>query len=201
LFKGGVRGALVNNFIYNPGQRAIHYNLQELEWGDIAPLPGRMTAIGNVLRAGPSTPVGAPMFMIGGEGDLELYNHDNIAVDRFGAPSPMMGTYTTGTTKIVEVDNPLDLPDGLVVLSAQEVERRVLPEVGARPWDRDANDVRVLADVAEGRGTIIDTQEEVGGYPVMAETRRSFDPSLWDLDTMEPASPEALDSASKARGT
>ena len=33
LFKGGVRGAIVNNFIYNPGTRAVHYNLQPLEWG------------------------------------------------------------------------------------------------------------------------------------------------------------------------
>jgi hypothetical protein len=59
----------------------------------------------------------------------------------------------------------------------------------------------VLANAAEGRGWIIDSQEEVGGYPQMLETRRPFDPSLWNLETMDPASPEALDSASQARGT
>ena len=32
LFKGGVRGAIVNNLIYDPGQRAIHYNLIAEEW-------------------------------------------------------------------------------------------------------------------------------------------------------------------------
>lgn len=201
LFKGGVHGALINNFIYNPGQRAIHYNLQELEWGENKPEHGRMTAIGNVLRAGPSTAPGTPMFMIGGEGDLELYSADNIAVDRFGVASPMAGSYTTGPTKIIEADGPLDLPEGLKPLPASEVERYVLAGVGARAWDRDANDVRLLADVAEGRGKIIDSQREVGGYPVMGATHRPFDASLWNLETMEPKSAAALDSGAKAKGT
>ena len=34
LFKGGVHGAIVNNLIYDPGQRAIHYdNPIAEEWG------------------------------------------------------------------------------------------------------------------------------------------------------------------------
>ena len=81
------------------------------------------------------------------------------------------------------------------------VEQQVLAQAGARPWDRDAHDVRVLANAAEGRGWIIDSQDEVGGYPVMSETRREFDPAQWNLDTMDPLTPDALDSASKARGT
>ncbi len=36
LFKGGVRGMIVNNLIYNPGPRALHYNLIAEEWGDHA---------------------------------------------------------------------------------------------------------------------------------------------------------------------
>lgn len=201
LFKGGVRGAMVNNFIYDPGPRAIHYNLQALEWGNVPFETGRMTLIGNVLRAGPSTPQGLPMVMIGGDGDLALYAADNIAVDAYGEPLPMFGRYTTGSAKIMESAAPLDLPEGLEPWPSGEVERRVLANAGARPWDRDAHDVRVLANAAEGRGWIIDSQEEVGGYPQMEETRRPFNPSLWDIETMDPLSPEALDSGSKARGT
>ena len=33
LFKGGVHGIIANNLIYNPGPRAIHYNLAPEEWG------------------------------------------------------------------------------------------------------------------------------------------------------------------------
>jgi len=81
------------------------------------------------------------------------------------------------------------------------VERWVLGNAGARPWDRDAHDTRVLADVAEGRGKIIDSEQEVGGYPRVEPTHRPFDASLWHLDTMAPADPKALDSSARSRGT
>ena len=59
----------------------------------------------------------------------------------------------------------MPLPAGLPVLSPQDVERFVLANAGARPWDRDGHDVRILANAAEGRGEIIDSQAEVGGIP------------------------------------
>tara|TARA_R110000824_G_scaffold233965_4_gene422283 strand:+ start:66 stop:1481 length:1416 start_codon:yes stop_codon:yes gene_type:complete len=201
LFKGGVHGAIVNNFIYNPGQRAIHYNLQELEWGDMPVQTGQMTVIGNVMRAGPSTLKGLPMIMFGGEGDLDLYANDNISVDRWGRDVPLLGRYTTGRARIVESASAIDLPDGVTPFQAQDVEHYVLANAGARPWDRDQHDVRVFADVAEGRGEIIDSQERVGGYPDYEPSARAFDPSLWDMETMKPARPEALDSGAKANGT
>ncbi|WDI30082.1 hypothetical protein PUV54_08940 [Hyphococcus flavus] len=201
LFKGGVHGAMINNFIYDPGPRAIHYNLQALEWGDVPFETGQMTLIGNVLRGGPSTPADLPMVMLGGDGDLALYMRDNVAVDEYGRPLPVTGRYTTSAAKIVEVAEPLDLPDNVTPWPSNLVEQHVLANAGARPWDRDAHDVRVLANAAEGRGWIIDSQEEVGGYPEMAETGREFDPSQWNLDTMEPRRPDVLDDGSKARGT
>jgi hypothetical protein len=61
--------------------------------------------------------------------------------------------------------------------------------------------VRILANVAEGRGEIIDSEAEVGGYPEVEPTRRPFDEDQWHLETMEPKSPEVLDSAASSRGT
>lgn len=201
LFKGGVHGTIVNNFIYNPGQRAVHYNMQALEWGTVPLIKGQMTAVGNVLRAGPSTFGPLSFLMIGGEGDLEYHGRDNIAVDRNGSPLPQIGRYTTGRARVIEMSDPVDWPEGLEAIPAIDVERWVLASVGARPWDRDYNDTRVLADVAEGRGSIIDSEAEVGGYPKMPETHRAFDPEQWNLDDMTPKTPEALDSGKKARGT
>ena len=80
LFKGGVHGAIVNNLIYDPGQRAIHYNLIAEEWGPHPYQVGMMSAVGNVLRAGVSTPPDLAFLEIGGDGDLEYYGRDNIAV-------------------------------------------------------------------------------------------------------------------------
>jgi pectate lyase len=201
LFKGGVRGAVINNFIYDPGARALHYNLQPLEWGAVPPLNGRMTAVGNVLRAGPSTQADIAFLMIGGGGDLDYHGRDNVAVDRLGRSLPMFGRYTTTAARIIEHSAPLDWPEGLEALSAVDVETWVLANAGARPWDRDAHDVRILADVAEGRGKIIDAEAEVGGYPQVKPTQRAFDPAQWDLSTMTPLSPDVLDNSASATGT
>jgi hypothetical protein len=201
LFKGGVRGAIVNNLIYDPGPRALHYNLMAEEWGDHPFETGQMVAVGNVLRGGPSTPPALAFMMIGGYGDVQFYGRDNVAVDQLGRPLPMLGRYTTSAARIIETRRPPVWPEGLEAMPARELERWVLANAGARPWDRDANDVRVIADVAEGRGRIIDTEAEVGGYPVAAETRRPFDPRDWDLRTMAPARAGALDRAARAKGT
>lgn len=201
LFKGGVWGQIVNNFIYDPGQRAVHYNLQALEWGAVPFQTGKMDLIANVMRGGLSTAAGLPLVMLGGDGDLALYSKGNLAVDWKGDPLPERGYYGTGRAKILDAEAPMPLPEGLPILAPQDVERFVLANAGARPWDRDGHDVRVLANAAEGRGEIIDSQAEVGGYPVMAQSNRAFDPDLWDLETMLPKVPEALDSSQKGRGT
>ncbi len=201
LFKGGVSGVIVNNLIYNPGPRALHYNLMAQEWGDRAPVTGRMVAIGNVLRGGVDTPREMAFLMLGGDGDLEFHGRDNIAVDRIGAPIALFGRYTTGPARIIERPRPMLWPEGLVAAPALSVERSVLRQAGARPWDRDAHDVRIIADVAEGRGRIIDSEAQVGGYPQQAETRRPFNADDWDLRTMTPRRAETLDSGAQARGT
>lgn len=201
LFKGGVRGAIVNNFIYNPGQRAVHYNLQGLEWGDVPPETGQIDLIGNVMRAGPSTAKNLPLFLFAGEGDVSLFESANIAVDRWGAPAPKRGRYTVSDAEVIEAGIAhMDL-SALPVRGANQVEAHILAHAGARPWDRDRHDVRVLADTAEGRGGIIDSQSQVGGYPTIKSTRRPFNSSLWNLSDMTPASPQALDNASGAKGT
>jgi hypothetical protein len=199
--KGGVHALVANNFIFDPGQRAMLYNLMALEWGDVPFEVGKLTAIGNVMRAGRSTESPIAMLMIGGNGDLEYYGRDNVAVDRIGEPLPLFGRYTTGPARIIEVSSPNVWWPGLPVMAAEDVERYVLENAGARPWDRDAHDVRVLSNASEGRGEIIDDQDQVGGYPRYEMTRKSFDPDDWDLETMMPKSPEVLDSKAKARGT
>ena len=186
LFKGGVHGAIINNLIYDPGQRAVHYNLIAAEWGDHPYQVGKISLIGNAMRAGPSTPSDVALFMLGGAGDVELYMKDNIAVDRIGRPLPMLGRYTTSPAKIIEVKNAPGLPEGVKPISAVDVENSVIANAGARPWERDEHDWRVIADTIEGRGKIIDSEQEVGGYPVQLATHQPFNPADWDLKYMTP---------------
>jgi pectate lyase len=182
LFKGGVRGAIINNLIYDPGQRAIHYNLIAEEWKDHAYQTGEMTVIGNVLRGGESTVAKLPLVTVGGSGDLALYERDNIAVDLFGNPLPMRGSYTNAPVKILKLA-PAAIP-GVTPMPASQVQDYVVRNAGAFNWQRDFHDARVVADTIEGRGFIIDTQTVWGGYPKDAMTTQPFDPARWDLATM-----------------
>lgn len=201
MFKGGVWGVIVNNLIFNPGQRAIHYNLMAEEWGSSPWQVGKMVAVGNVLRAGQDTPEGLPFLMIGGYGDLEYYGRDNIAVDRWGAALPMFGRYTTTPARIIQVKKAPFWPAGLEARPASAVQQWVLAEAGARPWDRDALDVQLISDVAEGRGNIIDSENDLHGYPDHKPTARPFVEADWNLDDMSPRRPGLLDAGAKARGT
>ncbi len=201
MFKGGVWGVIVNNLIFNPGQRAIHYNLMAEEWGSSPWQVGKMVAVGNVLRAGQDTPEGLPFLMIGGYGDLEYYGRDNIAVDRWGAALPMFGRYTTSPARIIQVKKAPFWPAGLEARPASAVQQWVLAEAGARPWDRDALDVQLISDVAEGRGNIINSENDLHGYPDHKPTARPFVEADWNLDDMSPRRPGLLDAGAKARGT
>lgn len=201
MFKGGVHGVVANNFIYNPGARAVHYNLMALEWGEVSFERGRMSVVGNVLRAGPSTESPIAFMMLGGHGDLDYFAEDNVAVDRVGNPLPQLGRYAVGPARILTLDEPPVWWPGLELQPSEEVERWVLENAGARPWDRDAHDVRILADAAEGRGRIIDNEGQVGGYPDPQPTRRPFDARQWNLENMMPKTEDALDSAESNRGT
>lgn len=188
LIKGGAQAAMINNVIYDPGKRAMHYNLMALEWAGHAYVTGEMTAVSNVMRGGPSTEAGLPFLMLGGDGDLRYYGRDNIAVDKFGNPLPMFGRYGETRARLIEAKKPVVWPEGINVLPARDVETHVLANAGARPWDRDADDIRVLFFIAEGRGEIIDDESEISSYPAPKPTKATFVEAEWDLNSMEPKS-------------
>ncbi len=189
LVKGGAQVLMINNLIYNPGHKAVHYNLMNLEWTGHPYVTGQITAVGNVMRGGFSTDPGLPFLTLGGDGDLEFYGRDNRAVDRFGVKLPMFGRYGETAARLIEAPAPLAKLDGYQILPSGEVETSVLQTAGARPWDRAPDDIRILFFVAEGRGEIIDDEHQVGqGYPHPEETRAVFDPLAWNLDTLTPKS-------------
>jgi hypothetical protein len=189
LLKGGVQAVMVNNLIYNPGHRAVHYNLMSLEWTGRGYVTGELTAVGNVMRGGNDTDPGLPFLMVGGDGDLKFYGRDNRAVDRHGNLLPEFGRYGETKAKLIRSSKPLADISALPVLPTDEVETSLLKSAGARPWDRAPDDIRILFFVAEGRGDIIDDEREVApGYPNPTETRAPFDDAAWDLATMQPRS-------------
>ena len=156
---------VVNNLIYDPGPRALHYNLIAEEWGDHARQTGRMTAIGNVLRAGPSTP-GIHRFH-----DARRLRRARVVRGRQHRGRQARSAHCRNSAvtprrpvQLVSIERP-QLPGGVKLLPAADVQDAVIRNAGARPWDRDAVDASIVADTIEGRGGIIDSEQEVGGYP------------------------------------
>jgi len=187
LFKGGARGAFVNNYIFDPGQRAVHYNLWASEWGSHPYQTGRLALVGNVLKGGASTDRAIAFFMLGGEGDVELYQADNLATGRDGRPLPMFGRYREATGAVIGIDKSAAMPADIQLLAASAVTESVLAHAGARPWDRDAVDRRLIDEARSGAGRIIDSEADAGGYPPAAPaTRRAFVEAEWDLATLQP---------------
>ncbi|MBM3856231.1 MAG: pectate lyase, partial [Verrucomicrobia bacterium] len=86
LFKGGARGAVVNNLLHNPGSRFVTYGLVAQEWEGHPWERGAMVVVGNVARRGPST--STSVAFVESRGPCDFHLHDNLYFDAAGAPLP-----------------------------------------------------------------------------------------------------------------
>jgi hypothetical protein len=175
-YKGYATGAIVNNVIYNPGRWAIRLGPVDSEWSSAGVTPDgpRVSIVGNYMKHGADTQEGLPM--IGTNSRGAAYMEDNVAVTGTGDPA------TVSAPTITELSAKPAWRDGLIALPAADVWESVLANAGARPKDRDAVDERIIAEVIAGTGSIIDSQEQVGGYPTPQPTRRPLDPPTENLD-------------------
>ncbi len=175
LFKGGARGVVANNLIHNPGGSAISYGLVPEEWAGKEWQRGQMAIVGNVVRRGPSTPGALAPVRFGsnwGVAECDAYLHDNLFLDRDGRPLPLQLAVETrkGLERGAEfrlLAAPPLWPAGYRAQPAADAAAAVLADVGARPWDRDAVDRRLVEEARTGGGKIIDSETEVGGYAVL----------------------------------
>jgi hypothetical protein len=170
FFKGGARGAVVNNLIHNPGRRVMQFALNAGEWEGQPWQRGAMTIVGNVARKGPSS--AAEIAFLEAMGPVDVHLRDNLYFDAAGKPLPAEPGFRVKDKGLVTVDpkgelrrleQPAAWPSGLQARPATEIMDWVLASAGARPWDRDAIDRRLIEEVRAGRGKIIDFESEVGG--------------------------------------
>ena len=155
----------VNNVISNPGDK-YGYSTNEdiyLNW------------VANYGIRGPDTDE-TYLFSSGGIRN-RIYERDNYRDDVSvfnvidGAPSAgftIKNDYTTLTARqpITEIGNETTAPIAL---------QQVLSYVGALSW-RDAADKRVIGNVFNQNGAIIDSQNEVGGWPTLPSSTVTLDP-------------------------
>jgi len=162
-----------NNVIYNCSRNGYSSGKSKAVY---------MNYVGNYLIAGPSTDRSARRiaFEANAPNNMTIWQAGNC-ID--GEPNGRLDGVDTGwemfrgsfrkaeeeiPTAAVETD------------SAEQAYRRVLAEAGALPWRRDAVDQRIINEVISNQGgKIIDSQDQVGGYPQLPEVHR---PAQWDTD-------------------
>lgn len=173
-FKAHATGVVVNNLIYDPGVKAISagYVVAEYDRLPVGPENAKVAVVGNVLLHGPGTV--RPVVLVAGRGDI--YLDDNIALRRSGDP------ITIAERSISFVPEAPVWPHGLEPLPARDVTEHVLKHAGARPTDRDAVDERIVESVRNRTGGIIDSQDDVGGYPRSEATWRRLDVPAGGVD-------------------
>ena len=112
------------------------------------------------------------MLRVTGVGMVEVYMADNIAKTMAGEDAVAIGG--------VSAANAMQVGPAAAVAGRLHGDARggrqgsIRANVGARPWDRDAIDTRIVDLALSGSGAIIDSEADVGGYPVMTPTQAPF---------------------------
>lgn len=173
-FKAHATGVIVNNVIYNPRWAAIQLYYSKSEWKNSHRKPKncRVSIVGNVLHKGENS--SGTLALVAAMGDA--YMEDNLAVDLKGQSIPLI----FGDIGILP-EKPC-WPEGLKALPSKDVVKYVVRHVGARPRERDEIDQRIVQDFLIRKGRIIDSQDEVGGYPKHPETYRKLEIPEHDVE-------------------
>ena len=172
----GEQRVIVNNMIHNPGT----YGMTMHDPDCVV----KANMIGNIVVPGPNTTcantaVRARDLMSGSK----LYVWDNYCVNRTiylpsNDPWTCVLNYAGDCIKSDIITIPINEWDLRVnVYPSDIMGNEISQNVGARPRDRDSVDVRVLGDAQGGGGKIIDSQDEVSGWPRYP----SVDPPLIDF--------------------
>ena len=165
-FKAHTTGVVLNNVIYNADGNAVKLGFIDNEWTHTAfsPQNPQVAVVGNVLRYGRDSY--SDLALVSYHGDA--YLQDNLT---FNLDDKAMYD-TAGVIKRLPVA-PV-WPQGIRVLAAKNLEQRLLPVIGARYWQRDAIERRIVQSYFNRDGRIIDSQQQVGGYPQIKPVYREL---------------------------
>jgi hypothetical protein len=151
---GDTGSLFVNNLIYNWGNAAGSYG------SDYGPITASI--VGNVYIKGTNSKSIPVIIKSEIQEGSQMYVNDNEADERTEDPWSIV---SFESFRNIKVNTPPIWLNSLVPLDSREVSEYVLEGGGARPADRDSVDDRIISDVVHQTGKIIDTQDEVGGWP------------------------------------
>jgi hypothetical protein len=173
---------LVNNVVYNAGgAEAMLYN----DYG----MTSDNTIVGNVfIRGGDTNSVVKPIRLVGPTqwgtallAGTRLYLADNAASSATEDPWSIVDNQSLIDRILIEASDILSWPAGLDALRSSDVVDHVLENAGTRPAQRNAVDAKVVADVKDRTGRIINCvsddgsarcSKNAGGWPTLASNTR-----------------------------
>ena len=175
---------IVNNIIYNWGQKAIYGGEN-----------GLYNLIGNVLIPGPATESSARKEMLEPyEPYGQFYLQDNVFMSETGQPTKAGWVHVTLAEKDKEAsiaNVPFVITNKAPVMDTGSAYQLVLEHAGASHF-RDPVDLRIIEEIRErkytfGNNGIIDSQEDVGNWPLLRPATLPVDsdgdgmPDEWEI--------------------
>ena len=159
IISGGTHD-VVNNVVYDWGALPTEI---------VDDAPTSVNVVGNYYRPGPSTRTPHVIF-VNPSGKNVVPKIFAEANARHGADAPagwslvQFGWRGSGAPDRLRAASRFATP-AVTTTSAREAFEQVLASAGAIAPARDAVDRRIVDEVRQGTGAIIDTPEQVGGYP------------------------------------
>lgn len=164
VFKPDTSGVVVNCLIANPGERAIHATVSKSPESKVP--PARISVVGNVVLFGEKSKRSARAIF---EGAADGHFKANEGYDWFGKPLNLL------RTPFPVLEKPPVWPVGLEALDTTAAVWHIARFVGARPARRDPIDQRIVSAALTGTAKVIDSQEDVGGYPKHEPVTRALE--------------------------
>ena len=172
-----------NNVIYNWGGSSAGYNADGSNKTDSIT---KMNFIGNYYRSGANSKRNI------------AFSESTVSAKAFFSGNCMNGSYpeepwslvtfvrfSPKEVKVYKQSKPIPVPP-VKTDDAIKAYKRVLAQAGAALPKRDAVDVRIVNDVINGTGRIINDEEEVGGWPKLKSEKPPLDndhdgmPDAWE---------------------
>lgn len=176
-----------NNVIYNYGFTSGYGG----EWSE------GINVVANYYRPGPDTlaEIAPVIFSPGRFG--EWYIADNVVEGHPDVTEDNGKGIEYAPGGITRLTQPVSFPGELETESAEDAYRGLLDHVGASLPRRDAVDARLVNDVRNRTGRMINSQKEVGGFPPLASTTPPADsdhdgiPDEWETaNGLDPNNPD-----------
>jgi pectate lyase len=167
-----------NNVIYDYGEIASGLTQGVL----------KVNYVANYIRPGPSSKAGTPL-RVGGPSDMIFYISDNIFEGNSSLTadnSQFFDPVTIDDKRQVQTVGEAFTVQPVRTSTARVAYDVVLTSVGASLPHRDSADARIVGEVRERRGSIIDSQEQVGGWPELKSATPPVDsdndgmPDTWE---------------------